>query len=391
MKYSDRAQAISPFYAMEFGDAASALELQGKSIIRLNLGEPDFGAPPLVKKAMLNAVKNNEMRYTSALGDPILREKIAAFYQSQHGITISASRVVVTAGASAALMLACAAVVNPGDAVIMNDPSYPCNRQFVNTFNGRVKLVPTDASTRFQLTMSQIEEHWDSSIKALMLATPSNPTGTSIKLDDLNDICHFAAGKGAWRIVDEIYLNLCDGERETAQSVLAVDDGALVVNSFSKFFGLTGWRLGWLIVPEDMVPVIEKLSQNLYICPSTPAQIAARACFEKDSIDECESRNRTLIQRRKLVLCELSGCALQVPVKPDGAFYVYLDISATNLDSMEFCRRLLSEKGVAMTPGIDFGLAEGHKYIRLSYATNEDALLEGMRRLREFVNNLADV
>lgn len=384
MQYSNRANAIAPFFAMAFGEKATALESQGRSVIRLNIGEPDFGAPPAVQQAMQQAVANNNLPYTGALGDRRLREAIAEFYYTQHQIRLNPNRVVVTAGASAALLLTCAALINPGDEVLMGDPSYPCNRQFVKTFGGEVNLVPTGATSQFQLNSKLVSDNWNANTKALMIATPSNPTGTAVTLDELDKMCAFAKARNAWRIIDEIYLDLSDHAPGPAKSVLAVDDGAIVINSFSKFFGMTGWRLGWMVVPEDMVEVIERLAQNLYICPSTPAQLAALACFTPDTLALCEARRQSLLTRRNIVLAGLEKAGLCVPVAPSGAFYVYIDVSSTGLTAMTFCEQLLSETGVALTPGNDFGNSDADRYVRLSYATSEQNLHEGLKRIQAF-------
>jgi aspartate/methionine/tyrosine aminotransferase len=374
---------------MAFGEKATALENQGHNVIRLNIGEPDFGAPPAVQQAMQQAVAENQLPYTGALGDMRLREAIAGFYQTQHNISINPNRVIVTAGASAALLLTCAALVNPGDEVLMGDPSYPCNRQFVKTFGGKVNLVATDASSQFQLNNELVSTHWNANTKALMIATPSNPTGTAVTLDELDKMCAFAREQQAWRIIDEIYLDLSDHTPGPARSVLAVDDGAIVINSFSKFFGMTGWRLGWMIVPDDMVPVIERLAQNLYICPSTPAQLAALACFTPDTLALCEERRLSLLTRRNIVLNGLKKAGLTVPVAPSGAFYVYIDVASTGLSSMAFCEQLLSDTGVALTPGNDFGDKDADRYVRLSYATSEQNLHEGLARIQSFTASLS--
>lgn len=389
MKFSQRAQAVSPFFAMAFSEKAARLEAQGKHVVRLNIGEPDFGAPPDVLTAMQELASNTRLPYTSALGLPELRAAIAGFYQTAHQIEIDPKRVVVTAGASAALLLLAAALVDEGDRVIMADPSYPCNRQFIKSFGGKVQTVPTQADSRFQLNMALLKQHWLAGTRGLMLATPSNPTGTAVAPDELAAMCEFARSKGAWRMVDEIYLNLHHGAAgATPQSALAFDDEALVINSFSKYFGMTGWRLGWCVVPERAVDVMERLAQNYYICPSTLAQKAALQCFTPSSIAVCESRRTTLIARKKLVLAGLQKCGLAVPVHPDGAFYVYIDVSSTGLSAMTFCERVLQEAHVALTPGNDFGDYQSEQFVRLSFASSEAELEEGLQRLSIFMARL---
>ncbi len=386
MHISQRAQSITPFLAMEFGKHAAALEAQGHRVIKLNLGEPDFGAPPAVL-AELQKVAQQALPYTGALGLKALREAIAGFYQTMHGVTVSPDRIVVTAGASAALLLVTAALVDPGDEVLVGDPSYPCNRQFLSGFGADVRLVPTDATSRFQLDLAAVQRHWSARTRGLMIATPSNPTGTSVPPAELAAICDWARRHNAWRIVDEIYLNLSDADANghPAPTVLASDPDAIVINSFSKYFGMTGWRLGWAVVPEALVPAMERLAQNYYICASTPAQMAALACFTPESLAVCEARRAEFAARRALVLQGLSAAGLRIPVLPDGAFYVYIDVSPTGLDAMQFCERALQEAHVALTPGYDFGPSSGGQHVRLSYAASQDELREGLARLARFV------
>ena len=386
LKFSDRANAITPFYAMAFSEKASALEAKGHHVVRLNIGEPDFGAPGPVVQAMQDVMEKAELPYTSALGLPALREAIAGFYGQRHGVTVNPNNVVVTAGASAALLLVSAALVNHGDKVMLADPAYPCNRQFIRSFGGQLQSIPAGAEQRFQLTPQSVQANWQSDTKGVMLASPSNPTGTSVPESDLAAICDFVKSRGGWRIVDEIYLNLShDGH---AQTVLAFDPDAIVINSFSKYFGMTGWRLGWCVVPDDMVPVMERLAQNLYICPSTPAQYAALACFTPETLNVCEGRRDILLHRRQRVLDGLKQAGLSVDVEPDGAFYVYINVTSTGLNAMTFCERLLEEQHVALTPGNDFGEATGDDYVRLSFAASETALDEGIKRIGNFLASL---
>jgi aspartate/methionine/tyrosine aminotransferase len=385
MRFSRRAQEITPFLAMEFGKQAALIEARGHHVVQLNLGEPDFGAPPAVLAALERLSRGTRLPYTSALGLAELREAIAGFYRHAHGVEVDAGRIVVTAGASAALLLVTAALVDPGDHVLVGDPSYPCNRRFLSGFGAQVELIPTDAASRFQLDLAAVQRHWREDTRGLLVATPSNPTGTSVPPEELAAICRWAHEHDAWRIVDEIYLNLADGH---APTVLAGDPGAIVVNSFSKYFGMTGWRLGWCVLPPQMVPVMERLAQNYYICPSTIAQHAALACFQPESLAVCEQRRAEFQARRALVLEGLAGLPLDVPVAPDGAFYVYFDVTRTGLDAMQFCRRLLDEAHVALTPGHDFGVAGAQRYVRLSCAASREELSEGLRRLSAFISRL---
>jgi aspartate/methionine/tyrosine aminotransferase len=297
---------------------------------------------------------------------------------------------VVTAGASAALVLAAAVLVDPGDEVVIGDPSYPCNRQIIESFGGHVTLVPTTAATRFQLDAASVRSSWTDRTRGIMVATPSNPTGTSVPTDELAAICRLARGRGAWRIVDEIYLDLSDHDDRgrPPRSALSFDPDAVVINSFSKYFGMTGWRLGWCVVPEALVPAMERLAQNYFLCAPAPAQHAALACFTPESLAVCEARRLEFAQRRALVLDGLARIGLPVPVPPDGAFYVYFDVSGTGLTSWEFCERALHEAHVALTPGRDFGVHTAETHVRLSYAASTDDLREGIVRLGKFLAGL---
>ncbi len=375
---------------MEFGKHAAALEAQGVDVIRLCIGEPDFGAPPAVIQAAQEVTDGRPLAYTSALGIPELRRAIAGFYQSVHGVYVDPSRVVVTAGASAALLLVTAALVDSGDEVIVGDPSYPCNRQFLSSFGAQVRLVATDASTRFQLSAAAVEANWNNKTSGLMIATPSNPSGTSVEPGELKKICEWARRHGAWRIIDEIYLNLGDPDAQgrPPPTVLLFDSDAIVINSFSKYFGMTGWRLGWCVVPEVLVPIMERLAQNYYICPSTLSQQSALACFTSESLAICEARRMELAQRRALVLDGLNRIGLPAPVPPDGAFYVYFDVSHTGLSSWEFCEQALQEGHVALTPGRDFGVCGAETHVRLSYSASAASLEEAFVRLGRLMDGL---
>ncbi|SEI93777.1 aminotransferase class I/II-fold pyridoxal phosphate-dependent enzyme [Demequina mangrovi] len=390
MQPAQRAHDVEPFHAMAFGDLAAALEREGRDVIRLNLGEPDFGAPTAVRRAMVEAMDGRPLAYTSALGTSALRERIAWFYRERHGVDIDPARIAVTMGGSAALDLAIAATVDPGTDVLMADPSYPCNRQIVTTFGGRAVTVPTSPETRFQLTADLVREAWTPETRAVMIASPSNPTGTSVPAPELAAICDLARDRGAWRIVDEIYLDLADAAPDGTRprTVLAHDPDAIVINSFSKSFGMTGWRLGWAVLPEELVDPVERLATNLFLCPSAPVQHAALACFTPESLAEAEQRRLELLERRALMLAGLARIGLPVACVPDGAFYAFADVSSTGLGAWELAGRALREAHVAITPGRDFGAAHGETHVRLSYAASRDAIAEGLDRLGRLVATL---
>ncbi|WP_436521254.1 aminotransferase class I/II-fold pyridoxal phosphate-dependent enzyme [Actinoplanes sp. HUAS TT8] len=390
MRLSQRAQAVEPFHAMAFGRRAGELEAAGHDIARLGLGEPDFGAPPAVRAAMREAMDGRPLPYTPAFGLPALREAIAGFYRDRHGVTVDPARIAVTPGASGALLLAAAATTDPGDEVIVADPSYPCNRALVETFGGRVVTAATTPESRYQLDTAAVDRVWTDRTRAVMVASPSNPTGTSIPFDELVAVCAQARARDAWRLVDEIYLDLADPSPDghPPRSILSADPDAIVINSFSKYFGMTGWRLGWCVLPPELVPAAERLAMNYFLCASTPAQMAALECFTPESLAVCEDRRRELLARRTIALEGLARIGLPVPVPPDGAFYVYFDVSATGLTAWEFCRRALEEAYVSVTPGRDFGAATADTHVRLSYAASRETLREGLTRLGTFVRAL---
>ncbi|HSW19214.1 MAG TPA: pyridoxal phosphate-dependent aminotransferase [Ramlibacter sp.] len=390
MRVAKRAERIEPFYVMEVAKAASKLAEQTRDgdrpMIFLNIGEPDFTAPPLVQEAAARAVRDGRTQYTQAMGLPELRERISDWYAQRFGVDVPARRIVVTAGASAALQLACLALIEAGDEVLMPDPSYPCNRHFVSAADGQAVLVPTTAQERFQLSAAKVAEHWNPRTRGVLLASPSNPTGTSIHPDELARIHGVVRERGGVTLLDEIYLGLSH-EDAFGHTGLALGDDVISINSFSKYFNMTGWRLGWMVVPDELAPVIERLAQNLFICPSTVAQHAALACFEPDSIAEYERRRAQFKARRDWFVPQLDALGLNVPVVPDGAFYAWADCSswceAMGLPgSWELAFAVMEQAGVAITPGRDFGTADTSRFVRFSTASSMAALQEAAQRLR---------
>ena len=397
MKISQRAQRIEPFYVLEVAKAASEIASKvahtAKPMIFLNIGEPDFTAPPLVQAAAANAIASGHTQYTQATGLPALREKISAWYASRFNVQVSPSRIVLTAGASAALQLACLALIEAGDEILMPDPSYPCNRHFVSAADGKAVLLPTTAAERFQLTQPKVEAAWNAQTRGVLLASPSNPTGTSIAPDELRAIADYVAARGGITMVDEIYLGLSYDAR-FAQTGLALPgelgQNIISINSFSKYFNMTGWRLGWLVVPEALVSVIERLAQNLFICPSTISQHAALACFETESLAEYERRRTEFKARRDYFIPELNRLGLTVPVMPDGAFYAYADCSRLARKwgvsgSWEVAFELMNRAHLAVTPGRDFGVAAPEQFLRFSTASSMAHLQEAIARLEDAI------
>ncbi|MFZ6709230.1 pyridoxal phosphate-dependent aminotransferase [Undibacterium sp. TC9W] len=378
-----RLDNIAPFHVMELMKMAAELEKQGRHLIHMGIGEPDFTAPQAVIDAATKAMAAGRLQYTSALGLPALRAAISQHYRDVFGLDVPASRIIVTAGASAALLLACAALVEPGREVLMPDPCYPCNRHFVAAFEGRAKLIASGPDHRFQLTEEIVRQQWDGRSSGVLLASPSNPTGTSIEHEELGKIVSTVKKLGGFSIVDEIYQGLTyDGEPFSA---LSLDEDVVVINSFSKYFNMTGWRLGWLVVPERIVPALEKLAQNLFICPSSIAQYAALACFEPATIAIYEERKAEFKRRRDYIVPALRELGFGIPVMPDGAFYVYADCSSFADDADAFAKQILNEAGVVIVPGLDFGPATATSYVRLSYANSLENLQEAVARLKKFL------
>jgi aspartate/methionine/tyrosine aminotransferase len=380
---ASRLDQIAPFHVMELAKMATALENAGRHIIHMGIGEPDFTAAPAVIAAAAQAMADGKMQYTSATGLPALRDAIAAHYRDVYGLNIAPARIIVTAGASAALLLACAALVEKDAEVLMPDPSYPCNRHFVAAFEGRARMIASGPEQRFQLSEQMVREHWNEKTAGVLLASPSNPTGTSIDAGELGRIVATVRAKGGFTIVDEIYQGLTYDAAPF--SALSLGDDVIVINSFSKYFNMTGWRLGWLVVPETLVPAIEKLAQNLFICASAIAQHAGVACFLPQSIALYEQRKAEFRRRRDYLVPALRALGFQVPVMPDGAFYVYADCSALTDDADRLSIEILNQAGVVLVPGLDFGPFTARRYMRVSYATSMENLQEAVRRLRDFL------
>jgi aspartate/methionine/tyrosine aminotransferase len=394
MKIAKRAERIEPFYVMEVAKAASAVAREvahtDRPMIFLNIGEPDFTAPLPVQEAALRAVRAGATQYTHATGLEVLRERISGWYRDRFNVDVPARRIVVTAGASAALQLACLALIEAGDEILLPDPSYPCNRHFVSAADGRAVLIPTTAEERFQLSAAKVEAAWTDRTRGVLLASPSNPTGTSIEPGELRRIHEVVTRRGGITLIDEIYLGLSYDET-FGQSALGIDDQIISINSFSKYFSMTGWRLGWLVVPEPLVPVVERLAQNLFICASTVSQYAALACFEPESIAEYERRRAEFKARRDWFIPQLEALGFKVPVVPDGAFYAWADCSAFGeklgiANSWDFSFEAMKKAHLAVTPGRDFGSAETARFVRFSTASSMAHLQESVERLRAWAS-----
>lgn len=378
--WSDRVAEIESFKVMDLLKRAKELDAQGHDVVHMCAGEPDFATPAPIAEAGIAAIREGHTQYTPAAGIPPLRKAIAAFYQQRYGLNIPAERVIVTAGASGALLMVFATLANPGQTFMMADPGYPCNPRFLRLLEARGQLVPVGVADNYQLTPELIEQNWNSNTAGVLLASPANPTGSVVHREQLELISQTVKSKGGHLVVDELYHGLTYGFDAT--SVLSVDQDAFVLNSFSKYFGMTGWRLGWTIVPEAAVADIERLAQNLFISPPTIAQYAALAAFRPETIDILEQRREAFRERRDLLVNGLRELGFEIPLMPEGAFYVYADASRFTDNTFDFCWDLLDQDKVAVTPGIDFGEYRANRYIRFSYTTSVTQIEKALERLR---------
>lgn len=384
LRLSSRARDIEPFQVMDILARARDMESTGRSIIHMEIGEPDFPTPPPIVEAGIRALRAGRTHYTPALGLPELREAISRYYRERYAADVPPARIVVTPGASGALQLALALLIDPGDRVLLADPGYPCYRHLVRLAEGEAVALNVSTATNFQPTAEQTAAACSPRAAAILLATPANPSGTLIAPAVLRNILTVAAARGVSVIVDEIYHGL-EYETQRTATALAFSDQVFVVNSFSKYFGMTGWRLGWLVVPEPYSSHADKLAQNLFLAASTPAQYAALAAFHAETIAILEERRREFAQRRDYLLAVLRELGFEVPVTPGGAFYIYAECSRFSSDSRAFAAEILERAGVAVTPGSDFGHNRPERYLRFAYTTSMDNLQEGVRRLRDFL------
>lgn len=377
--YSARSRAIEPFHVMALLARANELQAAGHDVIHLEIGEPDFTTAEPIIKAGQAALAAGETRYTAARGLPALREAIAGFYAQRYGVQVDPGRILVTPGGSGALLLASSLLVDPGKHWLLADPGYPCNRHFLRLVEASAQLVPVGPAERYQLTAEHVAQHWNADTVGALVASPANPTGTLLSRDELTGLSGAIKARRGHLVVDEIYHGLtygCD-----ASSVLEVDNDAFVLNSFSKYFGMTGWRLGWLVAPEAAVPHLERLAQNLYISAPSMAQHAALACFEPDTLAIFEARRAEFAKRRDYLLPALRELGFSIEVEPEGAFYLYADISAFGGDAFSFCRHFLETEHVAITPGLDFGRHLAGHHVRFAYTQSLPRLQQAVERI----------
>jgi len=373
---------IEPFHVVELLTRARQLEAEGRDIIHMEVGEPDFPTPEPIARAAVAAIQGGKTLYTQALGLPELRAAIADFYRERYGVAVSASRIAITNGASGALNLAFAALANPGDEWLLADPGYPCNRHILRTYEGVPRSIAVGPESNFQPTPAMLRAHWNERTAGLLVASPANPTGTLLTLAEIEALAAVCRDQQGHFLVDEIYHGLT--YEIAAPTACAAGDDIWVINSFSKYFQMTGWRLGWMIIPEAYGRDVEKLAQNLVLCPSTPAQHAALAAFAPDTIAILEERRAEFRRRRDFLAPALEQIGFRVTARPEGAFYLYCDCSDLADDSFTLARDLLEKAGVAATPGLDFGSNAPEKHIRFAYTTGVPRLAEAVERLSRY-------
>ncbi len=380
---SRRVNGINPFQVMELLSRAKDLEKQGRDIIHMEIGEPDFLTPQAVIEAGVRNIKSGSIKYTEAAGLKPLRQAISDYYNDRYACTVAAERIFITPGGSGALLLVLASLVDAGDNILIADPGYPCNRNFIRLFDGEARAVQVSAENNFQLNSHVIRENWNDRTRGVLVASPSNPTGTILDRNEFKAVIETTNSYGGILISDEIYHGLEYGCK--ASSAMEFSDQVCVVNSFSKYFGMTGWRLGWLIVPDTMVEAIEKLAQNIFISAPSHSQFAALASFEDRNIAELENRREEYDQRRQYLYSQLERLGFAIPCKPEGAFYVYAGCEHFSDNGSEMTNRLLEAYGIAVTPGMDFGVNKAEKYLRFAYTTTMESLVEGVRRIERFI------
>ncbi len=380
------AEAIQPFRVMKILGEAKALEAQGKTIIHMEIGEPDFPSLDCVHQAAFEAMQQGLTHYTPTLGLPALREKLTDFYQRFYHAEVDTNRIFITPGSSSALQLVLTAILNPGDKVLMTDPAYPCNRQFVNLLYGELVTVPVDHHSNYQLTLEKLKQHWQEGIKLVMVASPANPTGTVIEQSELVAMAQFLAENNAYLLVDEIYQGLVyDRPAESILAQTGLPENVIVINSFSKFFGMTGWRLGWCVAPQKLMPILDRLGQNLFLAAPTPAQYGALRVLDDDALEELEQRRQIFEKRRNVLFNAMQQAGFKLKTLPQGAFYLYWDVSEWTDDSEAFAAELLHQTGVALTPGTDFGDHQAKQHLRLAYTTDEALLLQAVDKIANFI------
>lgn len=382
-KFTARAQKIKPFYVMDFLEKAKEMEARGEDIVHMEVGEPDFATPEPVKEAAIKAIKDNRTFYTQSLGLPELRERVARYYLEREGVKVPPERVVIADGTSGAFFLLCSVLLEKGKSLGISDPGYPCYKNFGILVDAKVVPIPVSEDTMFEVTVDRLSR-FKKTPHVLIISNPSNPTGTVYREETISKLHRFLARKGGLLVVDEIYSGLTYGKK--MRTALSISEDIIVVNGFSKTYAMTGWRLGWMVVPPELVRPIHIVSQNVFISPPTVSQYAALKAF--DALEELEEMRKTYQSRRDFLLPQLRRLGFHIPVDPEGAFYIYSGVGKWGIDSMVFVERALREAKVCLTHGYDFGSFRAGSHIRFSYATSLERLKVGCERLEEWLKTL---
>jgi len=386
---SRSAEQIQPFHVMKILGEAKALEAEGREIIHMEIGEPDFLSLPCVHEAAMQSAQQGLTHYTPSMGLPELRTKLAQFYHHFYHAQVSPDNILITPGSSTALQLVLTAIINPGDQVMLTDPAYLCNRQFVQLLHGKTIQIPVDDSSLYQLNLTLIKQHWQENVKAVMVASPANPTGTLIEQSELKAMADFLATQNTYLIVDEIYQGLVYDR--PAESILAhpnLPENVIVINSFSKFFSMTGWRLGWCVAPNHLLKTLNRLAQNLFLAAPTPSQYGALRVLENDALAQLEQRRQQFEARRNTLYQAMNQAGFKLKTLPQGAFYLYWDVSEFTHNAEQFCSDLLQKTGVAITPGLDFGDFKAQQHVRLAYTTEEPQLKRAVAKIADFIKEM---
>ncbi|MDQ6986300.1 MAG: aminotransferase class I/II-fold pyridoxal phosphate-dependent enzyme [Mariprofundaceae bacterium] len=378
-----RIDLIEPFRVMQLLERAKQLEGEGKHIVHMEIGEPDFPTPAPVIEAARNHLATGENFYTPSTGSPQLQQAIADWYANEYNVQVAPERILITPGSSGAFSLIYAVLLDAGESVLLPDPGYPCQRNFVRLAGGEAVNIPVGPETRYHLSAAQITDNWQPKTRAAVVINPGNPTGTLIDEAELSAIASCCAQKGGWLISDEIYHGLSYGEKPPCALQFSDNGGdcghTIIVNSFSKRWAMTGWRVGWLIVPENLIDAARRVMQNIFIAAPTISQLSAISALS--SPREAEAMRAAYDERRRYLLEALPQLGFDIVVEPQGAFYIYANVQKLSDDSRTFCWDMLEKVGVAITPGEDFGSYRASEHVRFSYATSLDDIKEGLRRL----------
>ena len=383
-KRSKRLQDVNAFHVMSLMAEAKLLDAAGHQVVHMEMGEPDFSTPQPIIDAGIESLKSGITHYTPTLGLTALREAIANFYMEEYGVLVESEQIIVTPGSATALQLVMNLMVCAGDEVVIPDPAYPSTHNLVRLLGGSVLHIPVSEDTQWQLTVEKLEENWNDAINAVIVASPSNPTGTILSDEQLQRIADFCVEKNVFLLVDEIYHGLV--YQQAPKTAVGLNENTFVINSFSKFYGMTGWRVGWIVSPKAYLEDLNKLAQHTFLAAPTPGQYAALAAFSDETKKILIQRRDKFRARRDYLYQALSELGFKIPVKPQGAFYIYADCTEFCKDSFEFASTVLRTKHVAFTPGVDFGKHAAKQHVRFAYTTNMENLEMGVDRLAALKN-----